>query len=167
MFSNWLTVVLAGAFALGFGGFGLIMLLIYSSALMRASASRNWPSVEGRIDSSHVGRVASSRGGRSSTSNYKPEIKYSYSVKGNSYAGSHIGFGVPILGWQFGAEQVVARYPTGAARTVYYDPQNPAQAVLERKMQNNAAALIVTLACLLVGVGSCVFTTVILYTRFK
>lgn len=165
MYSIWLSVLLGGAFALGFTGFGLIMLLIYISALMRAAASRNWTSVEGRIDSSHVGRVVSSRGRRQSTSNYKPEIKYTYSVTGNAYEGSHIGFGVPILGWQSSAEQVVARYPTGATRTVYYDPQNPAQAVLERKMQNNATALIVIILCLLIGIGSGVYTAFLL-SRF-
>ena len=163
MYSNWLSVLLGGVFALVFGGFGLIMLLTYISALMRAAASRNWPSVEGRIDSSHVGRVVSSRGRRNSTSNYKPEIKYTYSVTGNAYEGSHIGFGVPILGWQSSAERVVARYPTGATRTVYYNQQNPAQAVLERKMQNNTTALIAIIACLLIGIGSCVVTAFMLY----
>jgi len=51
MFSNNLDVFLAGAFALGSGGFGLILLMIYVNAQMLIIASRNWPSVEGQIDS--------------------------------------------------------------------------------------------------------------------
>ncbi len=163
MFSNNLDVFLAGAFALGFGGFGLILLLIYVNAQMLIIASRNWPSVEGRIESSRVVRRSTSSGsGHGTNSSYRPEIKYTYSVMGNNYEGKRIGFGVPIGSFESGAKQVVARYPHGTTRTVYYNPQNPAQAVLERKVVNNITALIVTIACLLIGIGS----LVMLFYRF-
>ncbi len=156
MFANNLDVILAGAFALGFGGFGLILLWIYVNAQMLIIASRNWPSVEGRIESSRVRRLTHSSEGSETTSSYSPEIKYTYSVMGNNYEGNRISFGVPIGSFESSAKQVVARYPHGTTRMIYYDPQNPARAVLERKVYNNVTALIVTIACLLIGIGSLV-----------
>jgi len=103
---------------------------------------------------------------RSSITSYMPQVKYTYSVTGNTYQGSHIGFGVPISGFESSAKKVVARYRTGATRTVFYNPQNPAQAVLERNMESNATALlIVIIACLLIGIGSGVYTASLL-SRF-
>lgn len=163
MSSIWFHVLLGGAFALGFGAVGLIMLLVYISARMRTAASQNWPSVEARIDESRVHRMTSTSRGHTSSS-YVPEIKYTYSVMGNAYQGSHIGFGVTMSGWLSSAEKVVARYPEGATRTVYYNPQKPAQAVLERHVENHAMALIVPIVCLLIGIGSCVANASILST---
>jgi hypothetical protein len=163
MTSTWLPVLIGGVFALGFAGFGLVMLLVSISGRMRAAASQNWPSVEGHIDASHVHRILTS--GRSSYTSYAPEVKYTYSVMGNAYQGSRIGFGVTVSGLESSAKQMVARFPTGATRTVYYNPQNPAQAVLERKVENSATALIVAIVCLLVGIGSCVVTAYMLYYR--
>jgi hypothetical protein len=117
MFSNWLNILLGGAFALGFGGFGLVMLLIKFSARMRTATSQNWPSVEGRIDVSHVNRMTTS--GRSLMTSYVPEVKYTYSVMGHDYQSSHVGFGVPISGLESSAKQAVARYPIGSTRTVF------------------------------------------------
>ncbi len=156
MFSNGIDVFIEGAFALGFGGVGLVMLLIYLNAHVRAAASQNWPSVEGQIDSSRVRRMSRSSSGNSSSS-YFPEVRYTYSVMGNTYQGNHVGFGVPISGFQSSAKQVVGRYPRGATRTVYYNPQNPAQAVLERKVENDLTAVVVIILCLGVGIGTCVF----------
>ena len=131
-------------------------------------ASQNWPSVEGQIESSRVRRSTSSREGTGATSSsYRPEIKYTYSVMGNNYEGHRIGFGVPVGSFESAAKQVVARYPHGATRTVYYNPRNPAQAVLERKVVNNGTALIVMIVCLLIGVGSFIYTAGMLYYRFR
>jgi hypothetical protein len=166
MSSNWLPVVLGGVFALVFSGFGLLMLLVYVSARMRLAASQNWPSVQGRIDESRVTRLTSTSQGHT-TSSYAPEVKYTYSVMGTAYQGSHIGFGVSMSGLHPNVEKVVARFPAGETRPVYYNPQKPAQVVLERRMENNVKALIVPIVCLLIGIGSGVVTAGMLYYRFK
>ena len=165
MSSNWLEVVIGGVFAIVFSGFGLLVLLVYVRARALLAASQNWPSVQGRIDESRVTSLTSTSQGHTTT-RYAPEVKYTYSVMGTPYQGSHIGFGLTISGLHPNAEKVVKRFPAGETRPVYYNPQNPAQAVLERRMENNAKALIMPIVCLVIGIGAGVITAGMLY-RFK
>ena len=60
-----------------------------------------------------------------------PVIQYSYQVGGQAYQSNKYAPGPEIGGT--GAHKIVARYPVGAQVMVFYNPQNPAEAVLERK----------------------------------
>ena len=60
-----------------------------------------------------------------------PAVQYSYQAVGQAYEGSRIAPGPEVGG--SGAGKVVARYPAGAQVMVFYNPQNPSDAVLERK----------------------------------
>ena len=66
----------------------------------------------------------------SGTTEY-PVVQYSYQVGGQAYQGMKIAPGPEVGGT--GARKVVARYPAGAQVMVFYDPQNPSDAVLEKK----------------------------------
>jgi hypothetical protein len=52
-------------------------------------------------------------------------------VSGQAYQSSKLAPGPDVGG--SGAGKVVARYPAGAQVMVFYNPQNPSDAVLERK----------------------------------
>jgi hypothetical protein len=60
-----------------------------------------------------------------------PIVHYSYQVSGQSYQGMKLAPGPEVGG--SGAAKVVSKYPVGAQVMVFYNPQNPSEAVLERK----------------------------------
>jgi hypothetical protein len=93
----------------------------------RMAAVSQWPSTMGTVHASFLERRSSSEGG---STNY-PVVQYSYQVSGQAYQGMKIAPGPEVGGT--GAGKVVARYPAGAQVMVFYNPQNPSDAVLETK----------------------------------
>ena len=93
----------------------------------RMAAVRQWPSTMGTVNTSYLERRSSSDSGYT---NY-PVVQYSYQVGGQPYQGMKIAPGPDVGGT--GAGKVVARYPAGAQVMVFYNPQNPSDAVLETK----------------------------------
>lgn len=93
----------------------------------KMAAISGWPSTMGTITNSYIDWRSSSESGQTAY----PVIQYSYQVGGQTYQSSKYAPGPEIGGT--GANKVVARYPAGAQVMVFYDPQNPSDAVLERK----------------------------------
>ena len=94
----------------------------------KMAAVSQWPSTMGTVIASYLERRRSSSD--SGSTNY-PVVQYSYQVSGQAYQGAKIAPGPEVGG--SGAGKVVARYPAGAQVMVFYNPQDPADAVLERK----------------------------------
>lgn len=90
-------------------------------------ASRRWPKVQGRIESSEI--ETTYRQSHDSTS-YAPSIAYSYSVDGKVYWGRGISSG-DHSGSRKRAERIVAKYFCGLAVEVSYDPEDPNLSLLE------------------------------------
>jgi hypothetical protein len=107
-----------------------------------------WPSTMGTVMASRLEQRHSSDSG---WVDY-PVIQYSYQVGGQSYQGMKLAPGPEVGG--SGAGKVVARYPTGAQVMVFYNPQNPSDAVLERKApaQWLMWLILVIFDCVLCGV---------------
>jgi hypothetical protein len=95
---------------------------------LRVRASRNWPHVAGRIVESAVERQLGGKGRPS----YMPRIRYRYRVEGRDYVSSQVTFWGSVGGSQWLAERTTRRYPQGSAVTVYYNPEDPHDAVLDR-----------------------------------
>lgn len=87
-------------------------------------ASRNWPSVQGEILTSRVDDHT--------LENLRPEIVYGYTAQGQTFKGTRVGYSGYSVS-RAALEQIVARYPVSSQVTVYYNPQNPSQAVLENQ----------------------------------
>jgi hypothetical protein len=66
---------------------------------------------------------------------HKAKVEYEYSVFGVSHSADRIAFGYSgsSFGWWV-AEQHLEPYHPGAQVVVYYDPNNPAESVLEPGM---------------------------------
>jgi len=94
----------------------------------KMAAVSQWPSTMGTVIASYLERRRSSSD--SGSTNY-PVVQYSYQVSGQAYQRAKIAPGPEVGG--SGAGKVVARYPAGAQVMVFYNPQDPADAVLERK----------------------------------
>jgi hypothetical protein len=109
--------------------------LFYSSrrARQQADNSLTWPSVIGSVVSSAVEtRRSTDSDGHTSTSHY-PRITYEYDVQGHRYRSDRFAFGGLVSsGGYAGAQAVVDRYVPGNQIRVYYNPQQPSEAVLER-----------------------------------
>ena len=65
------------------------------------------------------------------TRSLMPVVEYTYQVNGQSYKGDQL---LPSAGMIGGSllKKAMARHPVGAQTTVYYNPQNPAESVLEK-----------------------------------
>ena len=104
-----------------------IFLGIIVSTQRKMNAVQKWSTTMGSVSNSYLERRRSSKGG---STNY-PVVQYSYSVNGQPFQSTKIAPGMEVGGT--GAGKVVERYPAGAQVMVFYDPQNPSDAVLERK----------------------------------
>jgi hypothetical protein len=114
----------------------LIICLIFVFIIFRSSskvrASKNWPSTEARILSSYVEQRQSHSSEGNSTS-YYPIVMYEYQIAGQPLRNNRISFGMEIgFGWAGAAQNTVNKYPAGTTHPVYYNPENPTQAVLEQ-----------------------------------
>jgi hypothetical protein len=119
-----LTVVIIGFV---FVILNVIFLVIIFFMRRKMAAVRQWPSTMGTVNASYLDRRSSSEGGYT---NY-PVVHYSYQVSGQAHQGTKIAPGMEVGGT--GAGKVVARYPAGAQVMVFYNPQNPSEAVLETR----------------------------------
>jgi hypothetical protein len=98
----------------------------------RQDAAAAWPATAGRIVASAVEPVAPPPASRQPPS-FVVAVRYEYTVGGRRYEAGRIAFGPPTpYAHGEAAERVRERYPVGGAVTVYYDPQRPDDAVLER-----------------------------------
>jgi hypothetical protein len=111
--------------ALLFDGIFLAIILYTRQKVKQAA---NWPSTMGTVVFSTIQWRRGSKGG----SVAYPSINYTYQVGGNAYESNKVMPGMESGGT--GAHKVVERYPAGAQVMVYYDPQDPSKALLERSM---------------------------------
>lgn len=105
-----------------------IFLGIIVATQRKMNAVKSWSSTMGTVVNSYLERRRS--GNRGGSTNF-PVVQYSYQVGGQMLQGSKIAPGMNVGGT--GAGKVVERYPAGAQVMVFYNPQNPSDAVLETK----------------------------------
>ena len=127
---------------------GFLMTLFLASNWRSAVAAARWPTTMGTVLSS----IAESRrkripGGRGQiVIVWSPVVEYRYRVRERDYHGSRLAFGGDAAGPRDFAEAIAARYPTGGAVTVHFDPANPAFAVLQARVAFAWPTLIITVA---------------------
>jgi hypothetical protein len=118
-------------FGLVAGILGIVSIVLLF-AMMRSRGkvrvSQSWPAAEGRILHSMAEYHRSSESGA-----YYPIVNYEYSVNGQMYRSGQIRFGTRVgFGSSSVVQRIVSRYPIGSSQAVYYNPDNPGEAVLER-----------------------------------
>lgn len=106
---------------------GLGVLLWGITGSQTAIASQQWPSVPGQVTASRVTSSTDSEG----ATLYGAEITYTYTINDRAFASTQVSFGDYTSSDTDHAEDLTSRYPAERSVTVYYDPQNPARAVLE------------------------------------
>jgi len=103
---------------------GLIILGLLT--LRQTPRSRRWAKVEGKVITSNVNEFTG-KGGRT----YRPMVIYAYSVGAVRFMSSRIASRPLASSDRSAAARFVEKYPVGKTVQVFYDPQDPEQAVLE------------------------------------
>jgi hypothetical protein len=114
------------------GGIGALWL--GCNELKHGKATKEWPIVEGEIISSKVvEEVHRSPGSIDKSITYTPKVQFKYSVEGVNYVSNNIfaGRGEYKSPRRSSAQNIVKKYPEGKKVLVYYNPDNPSEAVLE------------------------------------
>ena len=106
----------------------LIAMIFWKTLQFRRA--RQWPSAPGRITRSEVSASHLQSEHEATRIVNLPTIEYDFSFNGQKYTGRRIGIGEDSGGANI--EQTLARYPLGASVTVYCDPDDPENCVLER-----------------------------------
>ncbi|WP_322791933.1 DUF3592 domain-containing protein [Bellilinea sp.] len=153
-------VVCIGALFLIFAAIGVWLILRYQQNKQKAQQSVNWPTTSGRVIESRISEHESEDEDGHTTSTYAPVVRFEYQVEGVTYTSDRMGVGSKIaISNRKKVEQQIAGYPEGKLVRVYYNPQNPAEAVLETRLTSKAELvagiilIVVGLSILCLGVG--------------
>ena len=123
-------VITVGAIGFIFLLFNVIFLAVIFSAQKDAAAAAKWPTTTGTVLMSTL----ESRRTNSGRHTQYPVVLYSYQAGGRSYQGNRIAPGPEVGGT--GAPKRLVGYETGAQVTVFYNPNDPSDAVLETKVSS-------------------------------
>jgi hypothetical protein len=103
--------------------------------------SADWPAAQGYITTSRVEQTLSSS--ENDMYDYIVELEYAYVVDGQTYTNDRIYFSLSAFLGDSGhnkydtrseAYRVADKYPAGAQVAVLYNPNKPAEAILERRI---------------------------------
>ena len=129
--SPWRVAVVMGLFSLPFFMLGYVV-------SQKGDETRWWPSVPGKIITS-MSVAKAPEGGRGLSASrdyaYYPRWEYEYTVEGERLTASRIQHGQGVRGYkrrEAADRAATARFPVGSRVTVYFDPENPKDATLNR-----------------------------------
>lgn len=140
---------------------GGILLFIAIRNRQKSSASMSWPSVPGTITASAVRENSSTDEDGHESTTYSPAVEYEYLVNNQAYKGKRINYGVGSSSNRAAAQKEVDRFLPGMAVTVYYNPEKPGEAVLDRKIVSSKAGLIIGIVFLVLTVCTCLGSAVL------
>ena len=128
----------------------MVIVMITNKALQVRRAGQ-WPSVPGQITKSTVSASHEQDSHQATRIINLPAIEYEFSFNGQRYTGRRISVGEDTGGSNI--ETTLARYPPGAIVTVYCDPDDPNNCVLERNAPSflppqGCATTLASLACI-------------------
>jgi hypothetical protein len=131
---------------------GLGLLLFGLFQVRKVRASRKWLMASGMVREVLVERSVATD--EDDSDSYTPVVKYGFGVGGRPYLGSRIRFDAKSYSSDAAARASVAGFRPGLPVTVFHDPANPAECVLERKNTTGWVLLAVGAVILLVAVAA-------------
>jgi hypothetical protein len=140
---------------------GVFLAADYVRTRRLASASLRWPTASGRVTHcdviEEIIEEKTEHDNRPTTSKlvhrYQIDLRYAYRVGKRDFIGTEVDWnGTMISGLREAAEEAAAKYRPGKSVQVYYDPDQPGQAVLEPASRGGALGpLIGAAVCAVVG----------------
>ena len=126
---------------------GTAVAIVASDTAWRSARARSWPIVSGEIIHSGLEDQTIDDSDGTTTTRYKPQVRYRYAVKGKTYVGGRVSFGFEWHQFQWTAQRVSERYPEGKRVRVHVSPADPSEASLE------SGATLASIAALAGGIG--------------
>jgi Protein of unknown function (DUF3592) len=146
-------VACLGIFVLVFALGGMYLVYLGIKNMRKAQVAQSWPYAAGQVTGVDVGESQSTDSDGDRHTSYYPIVRYAYVVNGQSFAGDKLAFGPRTGSGRLAKAQAMAnRYTVGAPVTVYYNPENPEDAVLEKRAAGTMTTLIVGIVFLAVTV---------------
>ena len=125
--AGWVGVL----FALAFPG---VIAVAAATKLAEVKRAASWKKASGRVIRSEL-----TTGKRFDRQVQLPLVEYEYSVGFHKFVGKRVSFAEVTAGPD--ARAAIARYPAGTAVTVFYDPANPSESVIERELPSFVHAI--------------------------
>ena len=140
---NWLYLILSvvGLFALGSA--------LRSKRL--ANVSQSWQGTQGKVIESRLDKRSSTDSDGHTSTSYDAIVLYKYSAMGKEYTGDRVAFGVKNTN-PGPADAILKRYPVDTQVMVYYNPDKPKEAVLERSSKSGWLQILVGIALFAAGI---------------
>lgn len=139
---------------------GATLILHVRSLRHQAKATALWPVTVGRVSECQIVEIRQ----RSRRSVYRTAVTYEYEIKGIRYRSHRRFFGEEATGGpRSQAEQLCQKYHPGSEVTVYYNPDKPAEAVLELVVHNTLGWM-TAFGVLLVSFGLLMGTVILIST---
>ena len=141
-----------GIFVLALLALGIYLVVFSLRSKKKAEESQNWPSTPGTVTLAEVKRSINRDEDGNESYTYFPKVEYTYQVGGETLVGKRLAFGgILAQSNPATAQKTLERYPLGGQVPVYYDPEKPTDAVLERQVGGMKWGLIVGIICLVLS----------------
>jgi len=148
---NWFRLVAPHAKGIGWILVGLTLFGLGIKTSYYGAKSTSWPSTAGVIQTSKV--VKQRNNGRTT---FHWDFDYTYVHDGMQYQASKVSFGVTSL--SVSPSQLADKYSKGKAVRVFFNPDDPSIAVLERGITDGSHVLLLaSFACLTWGTSPFIF----------
>ena len=137
-----------------------ITVLVAREKLGRVAQAAGWRSTQGKVIESQISDSVSDSKVQNKLFENMPRVRYAFNANGRDLVGERISFGDDTGGAN--TQATLARYPVGKEVTVYFNPEDPEDCVLEREAPKGmlggclgmAAFAIIAVAVIAVVAGS-------------
>lgn len=132
-----------------FIGIGILVSFLAFRTHRKAVNAQQWPRTPGHVVRSWVGTRRKQKG----RPHYYIGVEYAYRVADKDYTGKRVSFGgTPMFNSKSTAETTAGtRYPAGMNLNVYYDPQDPSKAILDKRIPSLFAGFLVAITFAAIG----------------
>lgn len=137
--------VLFGGIFFAAGAFFLWILVVNSMLLW--SKARNWPTAEATISEAKIVESHDSDG-----STYRAAFKYEYTIDGKQFSNDRYGL-MRFSGSRRGAKKRLNQHPVGSKITIYYDPLEPEESLMNRQLGWEMLLGLIPIVFIVVGGG--------------
>ncbi len=149
---NVLGIVCGGLFILIFFAAGVAAVVFGIRNRKKAEESAGWPGVQGVITNAWIEESRDTDEDGYTSTTYTPKWQYEYQLGSQTYSSQKISFGGERgYGSRKKAEQELTKYSMSGQVRVYYNPQDPEEAVLVQGTKGTMAGIIVGVILILVS----------------
>jgi hypothetical protein len=154
-----LILLITAALVVIFVGGGAYLLLRGLRSRSQGAQVQEWPYTTGVIRESTVRSVTSTGEAGEPLTEELPYVRYTYTVNGKEYHGSSLTSGLANTGrgedW---ARKLTGNFPLGSTVTVWYNPKDPADSVIEKRSGSAGVNIGLGAVLLLLSLGMiCLF----------